>query len=155
MPTYGRVTLKHLGPLGVLTACISAPLCAEPVRTAGEAAAQFDEAARDGPYAATREDAMKCAGYWLALKTVHELSGDVSFWQDLPVRLGPATADLGLRYWSALVNEATATREEREAISERISAHQQEAIQRVIDAEASGGIEGLFDTLGGCTPRQP
>ena len=140
-------------------ACIAAalaatPLAAEGVSTPQEAAAEFTASMETGLRASTLGEAKKCAGYWWALQLVQENSTEVPFWQNLPDRFSAETSKLGFDYYGEVVLEAVQGDQARvHKANQDIFDYRQEAIQRVVSAEQTGGIEGFFSTLGYCVPE--
>ena len=127
---------------------------AQGVSTAAEATAEFDQTMQSGLKAGTQEDAMMCAGYWLGLKEIHAVSTEVPFWRQLPTRLNAETADLGHQCWAAVVREIFKDDSSQlEAAGNRVFEYRQQMIQRVVDAESSGQITGVFSVLGACIPE--
>ncbi|MEO1045928.1 MAG: hypothetical protein AAFX04_10850 [Pseudomonadota bacterium] len=137
--------------LALLLGTVSA--VAQGVSTATEATAEFDNALKSGPRASTYEDAMMCAGYWFALKDLHGISKDVSFFQQLPSRLDEDTADKGHKYWGAVVaSHYDGDRAKLEAAGDRVGEYRKQMLQRFVDGLETGKIIGVFNTLGSCVP---
>lgn len=127
---------------------------AQGVSTTAQAIAEFDTAIQSDARASTQEDAVLCAGYWLGLKEVHNASEGVAFWEDMPTRLNAETAELGYQYWIGVLRDTHSGDEATlQAVGSRVVAYRQQMITRVVEAESTGSIQGVFNILGMCTPR--
>ena len=135
-------------------ALAATPLAAEGVSTPQEANAEFMASMESGLRASTLGEAKKCAGYWWALQLVQENSAEVPFWQKLPDRFSAETAKLGFQYYAKVVLDAVDADQARvDKANQEIFDYRQEAIQRVVSAEQTGGIDGFFSALGYCVPE--
>ena len=151
MNKFARIAASFLA-MGSLLSPVAAS--AEGVSSTSEAVAQFDAAAQSSLRPSTNEERMLCAGYWWGLKELHGVSQDVPFWSNMPKRLGPETADLGRQFWAAVVTEAYKGEKNRlEEAGNKVFEYRQQMITRVVNAEETGSIEGVFDILGACVPE--